>query len=78
MYNYPILFFRFSLPTSTAQNGRLSSIDVVSFTEIQSNFALPRGGGICGSAHYEENALSCVILSLYTFRIIFKKENEHF
>ena len=28
----------------TAQNGRLSSIDVVSFTEIQSNFALPRGG----------------------------------
>ena len=74
----------FSLLKPRKLRSRLSKFRIfalivfVSFTEIQSNFALPRGGGTCGSAHYEENALSCVILSLYTFRLIFKKENEHF
>jgi len=36
---------------SRVENGRLSYVDFVSFLEIQSNFALQRGGGIYGSAH---------------------------
>ena len=32
------------------ENGRLSYVAFVSFCEIQSNHALPRGGGICGNA----------------------------
>ena len=36
---------------SRVENGRLSCVAFVSFCEIQSNHALPRGGGICGNAH---------------------------
>ena len=35
---------------SRVENGRLSCVAFVSFCEIQSNHALPRGGGICGNA----------------------------
>ena len=35
----------------SSENGCFSYIDFVSFSKIQSNDALPRGGGICGNAH---------------------------
>ena len=44
-------FFSHFQRASRVENGRLSYVDFVSFLEIQSNFALQRGGGIYGSAH---------------------------
>ena len=35
----------------SSENGCFSYVDFVSFSKIQSNDALPRGGGICGNAH---------------------------
>ena len=46
-----IFYFRLSIPGNGAENGCFSYVDFVSFCEIQSNHALPRGGGICGNAH---------------------------
>ena len=45
-----IFYFRLSIPGNGAENGCFSYVDFVSFCEIQSNDALPRGGGIYGNA----------------------------
>ena len=60
----------FSLEKPRKLRSRLSKFRIfalivfVSFTEFQSNHALPRGGGICGNAHYEKNALRALKMAV--------------